>query len=241
MSTGSFKFGDVGNQQNPLWEAVDAYTIPRTHPSSRPNTAVLHKTLLESKAAGLPDISAPPAQAKLMALMCRMKGVTHALEVGTLGAYTAIWLASENPQLRLTTVEYSPHHLEVALKNIESAGLSDRIELIHGSGVEVLTRLKEEVLAGKRPPFGFTFIDADKPNNWNYFDLSVGMSEPKAIIVVDNVVFSGKIANLDDTSPRLLGAREVIEKAGKDPRVDSVVIQTVSEKSYDGSLWAVLN
>ncbi|KAK3325117.1 S-adenosyl-L-methionine-dependent methyltransferase [Apodospora peruviana] len=241
MSTKNFQFPHVGETRDQTWTAVDAYAMPHSHPSSRPNTAALENALLASKAAGLPDISASPAQAKFMALTCRMLSVTHALEVGTLGGYSAIWLASENPQLHLVTVEYDPHHAEVARKNIEFAGLTDRIEVIEGAGVDVLAKLKEEVLAGKRERFSFTFIDADKENNWNYFDMAADMSKPNTPICVDNVVRGGKLVDFSNQDSRILGAREVIEKAGKDPRVDSVVIQTVGEKSYDGCLWAVLN
>jgi len=229
------------HEHDPRWNAVDEYAFGHSHPSTRPNTDSLRQTLESSQAAGLPDISASAAQAKFMALLIRAQGITHALEVGTLGGYTAIWLASENPSLHLTTVEFDPEHAKVARANIDKAGLSDRIELIEGAGIEVLPRLLEEVKAGKRQKLGFTFIDADKPNNWNYFDLAVQMSVPKAWVVVDNVVRQGKVADFENKDPRFQGARDAIENAGKDPRVDSVVIQTVGEKNYDGALWAVVN
>ncbi|KAH6630541.1 S-adenosyl-L-methionine-dependent methyltransferase [Chaetomium sp. MPI-SDFR-AT-0129] len=225
---------------NPVWGDVDDYTFPHSHPPSRPNTKALQDAVAGSRAAGLPDISVSPVQGKFLALHCRASGVTHALEVGTLGGYSAIWLASENPQLRLVTVEYEAKHVEVARRNIEAAGLADRVEVIHGAGVDVLARLKEEVEAGKRERFGFVFIDADKPNNWNYFRLAKDMVKPNAVICVDNVVRQGKLADSDTTDEMVLGAREVVEKAGKEPGVDSVVIQTVSDKSYDGWLWAVV-
>jgi predicted O-methyltransferase YrrM len=229
------------HEHDPRWNAVDAYAFPHSHPASRPNTKALQHSLEAAQAAGLPDIEASAAQAKFMSLMCRANGVTHALEVGTLGGYTAIWLASENPQMHLTTVEFDPKHAAVAKANIEAAGLASRVEVIEGAGLDVLRRLGEEVTAGKRPKFGFVFIDADKPNNWNYFNMSVEMSVPKGIICVDNVVRQGRVADVDNPDPRFAGAREVIEKAGADSRVDSVVMQTVGEKNYDGCLWAVVN
>jgi len=238
--TTSQAFTSAFHEHDPRWNAVDEYAFGHSHPSTRPNTEALRHALENSQAAGLPDISASAAQAKYMALLIRAQGITHALEVGTLGAYTAIWLASENPGLHLTTVEFNSEHVKVARANIEHAGLTDRIELIEGAGIDVLPRLLEEVQAGKRPKLGFTFIDADKPNNWNYFDLAVQMSAPQAWVVVDNVVRQGKIVDLENLDPRFYGAREAIEKAGKDPRVDSVVIQTVGEKNYDGALWAVV-
>ncbi len=240
MATGN-NFTGPGHKKDPQWTAVDKYAFSHSHPSSRPNTAALENALTASQAAGLPDISASPAQAKFLALTCRLAGVTHALELGTLGGYSAIWLASENPQLHLTTVEFNPKHAEVARKNIEFAGLSDRIEVIVGAGVDVLPQIRDEVASGKRPKFGFVFIDADKENNWNYFSLAREMVTPRTVICVDNVVRGGRVADTEVQDPRIFGGREAIEKAGKDPRVDSVVIQTVGEKSYDGWLWAVVN
>ncbi len=78
------------------------------------NAAPLAAALVASAEAGLPDISVSPAQAKLLSLWCRVLGVTHALEVGTLGGYSATWLASQNPGLRVTTVEFDAHHAAVA-------------------------------------------------------------------------------------------------------------------------------
>ncbi|KAK3373203.1 S-adenosyl-L-methionine-dependent methyltransferase [Lasiosphaeria ovina] len=227
--------------KNPRWEVVDNYTMSHSHPASRPNASALQNTLAASEAAELPDISVSPAQAKFMALMLRMLNVTHALEVGTLGGYSAIWLASENPQLHVTTVEYDARFVEVARKNIEHAGLLERIEVINATGFDALALLKEEVLRGDRPRFGFVFIDADKPNSWNYFNMAADMCQSKAAICVDNVVRDGRVADADDQHPHILGGRLVIENAGKDPRVDTAVVQTVGCKGYDGFLWAVVN
>ena len=226
---------------NPVWGKVDAYALPHSHPASRPNTAALGNALTASSEAGLPEISVSAAQGKFLALHCRSAGVTHALEVGTLGGYSAIWLASENPALRLTTVEYNSLHVEVARKNIESAGLSDRVDVVHGAGVDVLERLRDEARAGTRPPFGFVFIDADKENNWNYFKLAKQLVKPNSVVCVDNVVRRGDLADLSNTEPFVIASRRVVENVGKEPGVDSVVLQTVGEKSYDGWLWAVVS
>jgi len=228
------------DQYNSAWAAVDAYSFPHSHPASRPNAEVLEKVIRASREAGLPEYAVSPAQGKFLALHCRASRVTHALEVGTLGGYAAIWLASENPQLRLTTVEYNPRHVEVARKNIESAGLSDRVEVIHGTGVDVLGRLRDEVRARMRPQFGFVFIDADKQNNWNYFKLAKDMVLPNSVICVDNVVCDGDLADPGNIDPYIVASRRVVENVGKEPGVDSVVVQTVCEKSYDGWLWALV-
>lgn len=229
------------NTENPRWTAVDTYAFSHTHPPSRPNTHLLQEVLSASEQAGLPSYAVSPAQAKFLALHCRTAGVKHVLEVGTLGGYSSIWMAGQNPQLRLTSVEYDGHHVDVARRNIRHAGLEDRIEVIHGTGVDVLSRLREEVKSGSRPRFGFVFIDADKVNNWRYFQLAREMVEPGSVICVDNVVRDGMLAEMSYSDPHLEGAREVVEKVGREEDVDSVVLQTVGEKGYDGWLWAVVS
>ncbi|GAM43900.1 hypothetical protein TCE0_060r19089 [Talaromyces pinophilus] len=226
---------------NPQWAAVDAYTLSHLHPTERANSQALQDTLTASTQAGLPSHALSPAQGKFIALHCRTMRVTHVLEVGTLGGYSAIWMASMNPQLTVTTVECNKTHAEIARANIERAGLADRIEVIEGFGVDVLVRLRGEVQAGSRPHFGFVFIDADKANNWRYFQLSMDMIISNSVICVDNVVRNGQLVDWSDSNPSVLGSREVVEKAGREPRVDSVLVQTVGEKGYDGWLWAVIS
>lgn len=229
------------NSVNGRWISVDEYSTQRTHPSSRPTVKALESTLSASRLAGLPSYAVSAAQGKFIALHCRAAGVTHALEVGTLGGYSAIWLASENPELHLTTIESSKHYVDVARRNIEAAGLGSRVEIIFGAAEDVLKPLRNEVQAGSRSPFGFVFIDADKESNWIYFRLAKDMVRPNAVVCVDNIVREGQLVDLSDQDPRVLGSREVVEKAGREPGVDSTVLQTVGEKGYDGWLWAVIS
>ncbi|KAK4543129.1 hypothetical protein LTR36_005906 [Oleoguttula mirabilis] len=228
--------------QHPVWTAVDAYTISNLHPPSRPNSATLIHALKNSRDQGLPDIASYPVIGKFFALQCRALRVKHALELGTLGGYTSIWLASENPGLHVTTIEVNPHHRNVAQQNLEHAGVADRVDSRLGAGLDVLPRLGKEIAAGEKPRLGFAYIDADKNNNWNYLDQLIDMCEPGAVIFVDNIVAGGGLvdeAQLGDVM--VSGAREVVEKVGKDGRVEGMVLQTVGEKSYDGILMVVVN
>ena len=226
---------------NPAWAAVDNYTLSNLHPASRPNHAILKDALQNSEDQGLPSIQSSPVQSKFMALLCRTANVKNILEVGTLGAYTSIWLATENPECTVTTVEVSPERAKVAEENIANAGVGDRVTVLVGSAIDVLPRLLEEIESGKRKRFGMTFIDADKPNNWTYFDFAVRMSCSRASIIVDNVVLRGGLVAEDrQDRDHVKGARKVIELAGKDERVDGVVMQLVSNRSYDGFLFAVV-
>ncbi|KAL9095604.1 MAG: hypothetical protein Q9165_002036 [Trypethelium subeluteriae] len=234
-------FQDTSYEHDPRWTKVDEYTFSHLHPASHPTNPAFTHALANSQKHHLPDISAYPNLARYVALQCRAARATAALEVGTLGGYTAIWLATLNPGVRVTSVEVNPHHAAVARENIAYAGLNGRIEVLEGSGVEVLPRLREEVEAGRRPRFGFGFVDADKENNWTYVREWVEMAEPGACVIVDNVV---RRAKLVDPAKReevaVMGARRLVEEVGKDPRLEGVVMQTVGEKNYDGFLMAVV-
>ncbi|KAL9624871.1 MAG: hypothetical protein Q9160_000918 [Pyrenula sp. 1 TL-2023] len=247
------------HEQNAKWTAVDNYAQSHLHPSSRPYHAPLENVLKNSLASGLPDISSYPVLAKFFALQCTALGVKHALEIGTLGGYTAIWLAKLNPGLKVTTIDVDPKHVAVARENARNAGIEEgRIEFLQGPALDVLPGVREEIAQGKREKFGFVWIDADKVNNWKYFDLIVsgGLALPRTVIYVDNIARRGNLPkrpeelklgvdedneeDLEDNREGLRGAREVVENVGKDDRVEGVVLQTVGEKSYDGFLFAVV-
>ncbi|RYC61042.1 hypothetical protein CHU98_g5155, partial [Xylaria longipes] len=91
-----------------------------------------------------------------------------------------------------------------------------------------------------KPKLGFVYIDADKQNNWNYMDRVIALCEPGAVVYVDNIVRGGSLVDWDNQDGAIQGARTVVENAGKDPRVDTVVMQFVGEKGYDGMLMAVV-
>lgn len=228
---------------DPKWVATDLYTLSHLDPSTAHNSTILKSTLDNSAAQGLPDIYSSRAFAKFLALQAKAIDAKHFLEVGTLGGFASIWLASENPGLKVTTLEYNPHHAEVARGNIANAGLSDRINVHVGPGMETLPTVLSDIGAGKLPKFDMVYVDADKENNWNYVDTAINGCRKGAVIVVDNVVQGGEIASGNDLSDKpkyVAGARKVIENVGKDGRVTATVIQTVGEGSHDGFLFAVV-
>ncbi len=187
-----------------------------------------------SAAAGLPDIQVSAAQGKLLYLLALAQSARRILEVGTLGGYSALWLARALPATgRLTTLEIDPRHADVARSNFVRAGVAERIELHEGAALDTLTQLKAQRVA----PFDLVFIDADKPNNLNYVQAALQLSRTGTLIIVDNVVRGGHVIDRQrDASAE--GVRRMTEWMAGEPRLSATVIQTVGDKGYDGFLLA---
>ncbi|WP_262057774.1 O-methyltransferase [Streptomyces sp. STR69] len=213
--------------ESQLWNDVDDYLIGHLSPHDE----VLEATLRDSDSAGLPQIAVSAAAGKLLHLLARIQGAARILEIGTLGGYSTIWLARALPaDGRLITLEYSPKHAEVANRNIARAGLDKLVEVRVGPALESLAGLADENAA----PFDLVFIDADKANNPHYVEWALKLSRPGSLIIVDNVVRGGRVADPANTDPDVLGTRAAIELIGSHPRLSGTAIQTVGEKGYDG-------
>lgn len=194
---------------------------------------VLDAALEANAAGGLPPIDVSPPQGKLLHLLARSIGARRILEVGTLGGYSTIWLARALPAGgELITCELDPHHAEVARANLARAGLDGLVDVRVGPAAATL--------AGLGGPFDLVFVDADKGSNAEYFHAALRLSRPGTVIVVDNVVRGGAVADPDSTDPSVLGTRRLADAVAAEPRVDATVIQTVGAKSYDGFLYAVV-
>jgi len=215
------------------WAAVDRYLADLLAPTDPALAAALEK----SAAAGLPAIQVSAVQGRLLELLARASGARAILEIGTLGGYSAIWLARGlEPDGRLITLEADPKHAEVARANVARAGLAGRVEILVGPALETLPRLA----ADGRGPFDLVFIDADKPSNADYFEWALRLTRPGSFIVVDNVVREGGVADAASDDPAVLGTRRVLERMAAEPRVRATAIQTVGTKGYDGFAIAVV-
>jgi predicted O-methyltransferase YrrM len=182
-------------------------------------------------AAHLPAINVAPNQGKLLQLLARAQGARNILEVGTLGGYSTIWLARALPPGgRLVTLEIDPRYAEVARANVLRAGLAEVVEVRVGRAVESLAQLEAE----GRGPFDLVFIDADKPSNPDYFRWALRLSRRGSVIIVDNVVRGGAVADGASEDPRVRGVRELNDLIASEPRVSATAVQTVGSKGYDG-------
>lgn len=175
----------------------------------------------------LPDIAVSPPQGKLLHLLVRMTGARRVLEVGTLAGYSARWLASAlPPDGRLVTLEVSPHHADVARRNLS------------GLPVDVLVGPAAETLRTLEGPFDLVFVDADKPGNVTYLTEALRLSRPGTVIVLDNVVRQGGVLAPEDNNAR--GTRAALEWVATQPRLTATVLQMVGVKGWDGMLVAVV-
>ena len=193
--------------------------------------SVLNDALQDSEAAGLPRHNVAPNQGKLLQLLAKMMGAKRILEIGTLGGYSTIWLArSIPPDGCVITLEADSKHAEVALRNIARANLAHLVDVRVGRAIDTLSEL---VRKGSLP-FDFIFIDADKPSNPDYLKLSLKLSHPGTVIIGDNVVRNGEVANSNSTNPKVQGIRKFCELLSTEPKLSSTAIQTVGNKGYDG-------
>jgi len=230
------------------WSQVDNYLNETLIPAD----PILESALAANAAAGLPAIDVTPTQAKFLHLLALIQGAKRILEIGTLGGYSTIWLARALPSDgKLITLEFEPKHAAVAQANIERANLGDLVEIRLGPAADSLAQLHTESQPPPEP-FDLIFIDADKPNNPTYLEWALKLSRRGTLIVVDNVVREGEIANPASTDPAVQGTRTMFEmlaaqqnpaqQAGQDghPKVLATALQTVGSKGYDGFAIALV-
>jgi len=215
------------------WAAVDEFFTEHLHPTDDALDAAMETSVAE----GLPPISVTPPQGKLLYLLARIANARRILEIGTLGAYSTIWMARALPSDgTLVTLEIDEHHADVARRNLARAGLSERVKIKLGRASDTL----DAMIADGAEPFDFVFVDADKASSDVYFTAALKLSRPGTVIVVDNVVRNGEVANADSEDPDIHGIRRMAEILAKEPRVTATAIQTVGGKSYDGFMLAIV-
>jgi predicted O-methyltransferase YrrM len=215
------------------WTAVDEYVSGLL----APHDEALEAALSAGVEAGLPPIQVSPPQGRLLQLLAQTIGAKEILEFGTLAGYSTIWLGlALGEGGRLITLEADPGYAEVAGRNIARAGLGDVVDLRVGPALEALPALAAEG-AG---PFDLTFIDADKVHSPEYFAWSLDHSHPGSLIVVDNVVRDGTLAEADSDDPTTRAQRHLHETLATEARVTATTIQTVSGKGYDGFTIALV-
>jgi predicted O-methyltransferase YrrM len=209
-----------------LWTAVDRYLEDMLAPSDQ----ALDAALQDSATAGLPAIGVSPMQGRLLHLLARAIGARRILEIGTLGGYSAIWLGRALPEGgRMITLEIDAKHAAIATANLARAGLGDRVEVRLGAALDSVAQLT----AQGEGPFDLIFIDADKESIPAYLDASLRLARPGGLIIVDNVVRGGALADPNSEDPRVRGVQRLHEIL-RERRLTASTMQTVGVKGYDG-------
>lgn len=185
-----------------------------------PEDATLLALREEADRSGLPPISISPDEGRLLQVLLRAVGARRVLEVGTLGGYSAIWMARALPaDGSLLTLEIEPSHAEFARRHLARAGVADRVEVRVGRALELLPALD-----GER--FDAVFLDADKEPLPTYFDWALRLLRPGGLLIADNALWAGRVLDerVDDEATRAV--REFNRRLATDPRVTGIVVPT---------------
>jgi len=213
------------------WRRVDAY-LTDTLVGHEPG---LEDAVVDQNRAGLPAIEVAPVNGKLLHLLTRISGAERVLEIGTLGAYSTIWMARALPAGgQVVTIEAEPHIAAIARANLDRAGVGDRVEILLGRAADVLPTLEGSV------PFDLVFIDADKESNTIYLDWAARLGRSGTVVVVDNIGRGGEVANPATERSDVIGTQRGLEMLARDPRFDATALQTLDAKGWDGIAIAVV-
>jgi caffeoyl-CoA O-methyltransferase len=183
----------------------------------------------ESPKKGLPAISVNPEEGRFLQFLVRACGVQKAVEIGTLGGYSGIWIARGlAPGGKLITLEKDPAHAQVAREHFMTGDVANLVEVRVGNAHHLLADLAGE------GPFDFVFIDAEKEGYQAYFDWAMENIRMNGVIAAHNAFRGGSVANdrADDTYSEIM--RKFNQRVAADPRVISTIFP-----AGDGTLLAV--
>lgn len=199
-----------------LSPAVHDYLVRHGSPPDAVQRELIEET---KRLGGVSLMQIAPEQGAFMTLLARAIGARRAIEVGTFTGYSALCIARGlGPEGRLLCCDVSAEWTAIARRYWEKAGVADRIELRLGPAAETLAALPEE------PVFDLAFIDADKGGYPVYYEEILKRLRPNGLVLVDNVLWLGRVADptADDEATRQI--REFNAKVAADPRVEAVVL-----------------
>ncbi len=215
-----------------LLKEIDAYVAGLYAPPDEALTAALR----ESERAGLPSINVSASEGKLLQMLVEISGARRVLEIGTLGGYSAIHFARALPEDgALISLELDERYAEVARRNVERAGLSNKVEIREGDARDALAGIIEN----GEGPFDLIFIDADKEGYPEYLDWSLRLSRSGTLILGDNAIREGSVMDPDDLSSRAM--REFNEKLAKDPRLSALILPLIRDRIDGLAIARVMN
>jgi caffeoyl-CoA O-methyltransferase len=174
----------------------------------------------EADRTGLPPIAISPDEGRLLQVLLTSINARSVLEVGTLGGYSAIWMARVlPPDGRLVTIEIEPSHARFAERYVERAGLSDRVEVRIGRALDLLPAFDGE-------KFDVMFLDADKEPLVTYLEWAFRLVRPGGFVIADNALWGGRVFDQEADDEKTVAVREFNRRLATDPRVVGIVVPT---------------
>lgn len=196
-----------------------------------PSDPALDRIGARTAAAGLPAIAISPLQGAFLHILAAAINARRILEIGALGGYSTVWLGRAlPPEGVLVTLDIDPISVAVTGESAAEAGLGARVRGVEGPAERTL----EAMIGRVEPAFDLIFIDADKAGYPRYLDLCLKLVRPGSLIVADNVVRDGAVADPATGDAAALGVRRYLEQARKSERLTTTVLQTVGAKGHDG-------
>jgi len=172
-----------------------------------------------AKLGGVSIMQIAPEQGAFMTLFARAIAAKRAIEIGTFTGYSALCLAlGLPPDGRLICCDVSDEWTRVGVPFWEKAGVADKIELVIAPAIETLAALP------RREDMDLAFIDADKPSYIEYFEALMPLMRTGGVILVDNVLWSGAVANPEVTDDQTVAIRAFNDHVASDTRVDCVML-----------------
>jgi O-methyltransferase len=163
-----------------------------------------------------------PDQAHMMAFVVKLTDARRILEIGTFTGYSALAMALALPREgRLITCDTNESWAGIGRKYWERAGVAGKIDLRIGPAIETMEELKRD---GANGYFDVVFIDANKDDYDRYYEAALCLIRPGGLIILDNMLFRGRVADLQDRSLEAITIRELNVKIARDERVDRVIL-----------------
>lgn len=183
--------------------------------------ALLDEVIESIEENGMPAISVSPSSGKLLTMLTAISGAKNVLEIGALGGYSGICLARGfGSEGKLTSLELEKRYAELASSKLAKAGFGDQVSYRTGVALQSLEKLVNE-----RQQFDFFFIDADKENYENYLNYCIQLADAGALIVTDNVLAGGSVANDEVKPKRYTGfMKKFNETVANHPQLESLLI-----------------
>jgi predicted O-methyltransferase YrrM len=215
------------SEQAPPFSGYDQYI---THTFAAEDAA-LAEARHDMERGNLPEINVSASEGKLLHMLARLFRPERILEIGTLGGYSAIWLARALPTTgKMVSLELDAHHADVARQNLERASLGAQVEVRVGPASETLARMA----ADGEPLFDLVFIDADKDGYVDYLNAALPLLRPGGLLLGDNTLPD---AVLDPAATS--GTKRYNTAVAAHPDLDSILIPVLRSHGIDGLLVSI--